>query len=90
MSDRRYPLTPSTDLLIMDASAPHAGYGAYRRIALCEVAKGATPGRIDARSRGMARIVETWEHLRDGTAERCAFHRGLAEAHESAGALLEK
>jgi hypothetical protein len=38
------------------------------------------PARIDKRSKGVIRIVETWEHLNKGLTARSAYHRAMAQA----------
>ena len=70
------------------ASMPASCWGTYRRIAIVELEPGHDDvARIDARAKGCARIVATWERLSVGKTERCAYARAMREAEAFLGSL---
>ena len=79
--------------IVKDSAAqmPAACWGRYRRVAVLEVEDRVKDDRdvkaISENARGVLRVVETWERLRDGSTERCAFMRALREAQEVAATL---
>lgn len=74
--------TPASRFIIMTASAPHAGKGTYKRVAVVEVdaAFEGTPSMISPRAKGVRRIVQTWEHLSVGRTDKCQYRVALADA----------
>ena len=79
--------------IVKDSAAkmPSSCWGRYRRVAVLEVADTVRDDRdvtaISENAKGVLRVVRTWERLRDGTTERCAFMRALREAQDVAEAL---
>jgi hypothetical protein len=71
------------------AAMPNSCWGVYRRVGVLEVSGDVDERRlaIDARRKGVVRIVTTWERLNVGRTERCAYQRALAEARELAASL---
>jgi hypothetical protein len=71
------------------AAMPNSCWGVYRRVGVLEIAADADENRltIDARRKGVVRVVTTWERLNVGTTARCAYQRALAEARELAASL---
>jgi uncharacterized protein with GYD domain len=66
---------------VSSCKMPTSIQGIYRRIAVMEVDDSVTmPAKIDIRSKGVVRIVETWERLHVGKTEKSAFHKALADA----------
>lgn len=76
-----------TAYIVMDSAAkmPSSCWGSYRRVAVLEVrrdpqGRALRPHAIDARARGVVRIVRTWERLREGTTHRSVYQRALEAA----------
>jgi hypothetical protein len=84
-------MTTATKFVVVSSAAamPNSCWGVYKRIGVLEVAADADENRltIDARRKGVIRIVTTWERLNVGRTERCAYQRALAEARELAASL---
>jgi hypothetical protein len=69
-------------------------WGKYKRVAVVIVDRDALraegrelPASISKHSRGVVRIVQTWENCNVGTSERCAYRRALAEAEQVAARI---
>lgn len=86
---RTIPAPPPTHFVVVDSCArmPRSCWGRYRRVAVLECVAGYVPTRIDARGRGVVRIVRRWERLFDGTTDRCAYATARREADALAEAL---
>jgi hypothetical protein len=74
------------------ASMPNSCWGRYGRVAVVELAPawaeaGDRPLRISERTKGVARIVATWERQHIGRTPRGAFQRAMVEAQEMAERL---
>jgi len=73
------------------ARMPPACWGAYRRVAVLEVAVDAPePRMISERARGVIAVVRTWERRSVGSTARCAYQVAMREAAELAAALNER
>ena len=63
---------------------PPSCWGTYARVGVVELTadwpEGVEPKMLSKRSRGVLRVVETWEKLYVGKTERCARNVALAEA----------
>jgi len=71
---------------------PSSCWGVYRRVGVVEIDPAQVdPTRtrlsIDARRRGVVRVVETWERCNVGSTDRCAYRRALREAQQLADVL---
>lgn len=84
------------EAIIMTASTTPSArcWGKYKRVAVVVVdrdvlrAEGRElPSSISRHSRGVIRIVQTWENCNVGTSERCAYQRALVEAERVATAV---
>lgn len=78
-----------TEYIVMDKTAkmPASVKAQYRRVAVCEVEKGARPKMISERARGLVRIVSTYERLHVGKTAACAYHQALTQAQIEADRL---
>lgn len=78
-----------TEFIVITSAArmPCTCWGRYRNVALCEVEKGKRPKMISERARGMVRIIDYRGKLNDGTTERCATARAIAELQAEADRL---
>jgi len=82
------PAASTTTFIVMEAAAcmPNSCWGRYRRIAVVEIDPAklpegrTTPTMISDRSRGVVRVVATWERCHDGITERCAAGRARGSA----------
>lgn len=84
----------ATRYVVVDSAAamPSSCWGVYRRVGVLEVAASLTDAQvarlsIDARRRGVVRVVSTWERCNVGSTARCAFRRALDEARAEADVL---
>lgn len=76
-----YAYTPLQDIVVMSAGARSGGKGVYARVAVMRVMRGTAPKMISERSRGVLRVVRTWEHRQAGSrGPNSAMALALAEA----------
>jgi hypothetical protein len=65
---------------------PGSCWGKYKRVAVIELEDDCpadfVPAMISERSKGVKRIVRTWEKLNVGKTEHCAFGRAMDEARK--------
>lgn len=67
-------------LLVASAQMPASCKGVYKRIAIVETVSAERPKMISERTKGVIRIVRSWERLHVGKTERCAYARAMREA----------
>jgi hypothetical protein len=71
------------------AKMPNSCWGIYKRVGVLEIEASVDERRlsIDARRRGVVRVVATWEKCNVGHTARCAYQKALVEARELAASL---
>lgn len=79
----------TTRFIVMTAAAcmPGSCWGRYGKVAVVETDGVNMPNQIHPRHKAVKAIVRTWDRLNIGHTSRCAFRRGLAEAHALADRL---
>lgn len=75
---------PRYKIMVRRAKMPGSCYGPqnYHKIGVVELGPewDGTAREISDRTKGVVRVVETWDRLYKGKTEKCAFGRALAEA----------
>lgn len=83
--------SPRYAILTMSAQVPAKWRGIYKRVGIVELEPGfeGKPKMLSERAVGVRRVLRTWEQLRVGKTQRCAYRVAMEEAAAELAKLEE-